>query len=65
MSDLVKRLLAQANKEANELEDMLNEAAERIGSLEAALRQARLYLQGEALPTKRQLYAAINDLLKD
>ena len=44
MSDLVKRLLAQANKEANELADMLNDAADRIEALEAALRQAQVAL---------------------
>jgi hypothetical protein len=37
MSGIVDRLMAQANKEANELEDLLNEAADHIMRLDTAL----------------------------
>ena len=81
MSDLVKRLLAQANKEANDLADMLNDAADRIEALESALRQARedakryqWIRSGNFVPHDLcgccylpgdELDAAIDDLLKD
>ena len=43
-NDLVKRLAAFANCEANELEDTLNEAAARIEELEEALIDAVAHL---------------------
>jgi hypothetical protein len=60
MSDLVKRL-----RDFTKSEIVRIDAADRIEALEAALRQAQLYLQGEALPTKTGLSATINDLLND
>ena len=45
-NDLVERLAAFANCEANELEDTLNEAAVRIEELERQLAEAREALSG-------------------